>query len=627
MNAARGIVACLAGVACLALGACGAGSSGGRASSGAAGSMGTGAGGSTGTAGTGGPPACQVAIIPISPATFESLVAGPTSVMRVNGQITGPVLPLFDWKWTVSLADGSPVPVSIVGRDPSLVEFPMLSVGTYTIAVELTSSACVGVKTITAAKPGGHVASFRLRVTPPSTQALPAQDLERQVIGGTPSGGNVLALDPGIVVGFDVVRAADGAALPSYVRLTNVVSGAMLEVRTQAAGPSSLRVAQGMYSTVVVPDGDVAPVTFAPRSPAAIGAGTLPLDDGALVGGTVSDASGNPLPGATVVLRAGDLVSTTGTTDATGAFHVRARAGTFGLTVVSTLAAGALESRLAAAGGLVIDEATPTPPLAIKLQPGALVTGTVALSAKDPTSIDGATRATLVAMTPLADVGTLTVGGGAPRTLTGDVRFSLHPAADGSLTTGGVPRGVYLLTVFPSSATTSDGVTAATLNLSLGNVGPLDVRLAQKVMLSGKLLPAVEAEGVRLVALDEGGLPVVSEGDAGPGGAFQILVSPERRYALRAIPRADQALARATFPVVPVADAPLVLQDRSMPAALLYGGRVVDPSLQGVGTALVQAFCEASAAGCADPTTPVAETVTRSDGTFQLMLPDPDGTP
>ena len=42
--------------------------------------------------------------------------------------------------------------------------------------------------------------------------------------------------------------------------------------------------------------------------------------------------------GATVVLRAGDLTSTAGKTDAAGAFKVRARVGTFGVTVVSGLA-------------------------------------------------------------------------------------------------------------------------------------------------------------------------------------------------------------------------------------------------------------------------------------------------
>ena len=236
-------------------------------------------------------------------------------------------------------------------------------------------------------------------------------------------------------------------------------------------------------------------------------------------------------------------------------------------------------------------------------------------------------RVTLGALAPLADIGTLTVGAGTPRKLQGDVRFALHPALDGTLTTGGVPRGVYKMTVFPASATAKDAVTTTTLDLSAGSLGPLAVALAPKVMLKGKLLPAAEAWGVRLVALDDGGLPVEAEADAGRDGAFAIAVSPLRRYFLRARPRPDQALARVSFPVVTVASADVVVQDRAMPAALLYAGRVVDPSLQGVGTALVQAYCLATTPGCTDATVPVAETVTRSDGTFQLMLPDPDGTP
>jgi hypothetical protein len=612
------------GAVSVAFTACAASSRSAAGPTGAAGSA-TGAGGSTGTAGSGAPPACQVNILPISPASFDGLMAGPSSVMRVRGEVTGAAPPLFGWKWTVSLADGSPVPSAIVGRDPSLVEFTMRSIGTYTIAVDLTGSSCGGLRTITAANPGGRVATFKMRVTPPSTERLPAQDLERQVIGGTPTGGNVLALDAGIVVSFAVVRADSGEALPSYVRVTDVASGVVLETHTSKDGPSLLRVAQGMYRTLVVPDGDVAPMTFPPRTPAEMGTGALRLDDGPMIAGSVSDANGGPVIGATVVLRAGDLASTTGTTDASGAFHVRARAGTFGLTVVSPLAAGGLEATLAAAGGLVVGQSTSPAPLAIKIQTGPLVTGTVALSAKDAASLTADTRITLAAMPPLSNVATLTVGAGAPQELTGDVRFSLHPAADGTLTTGGVPRGLYLLTVFPAAPATSDAVTTATLDLTAGNPGPFPVALAQKVMLKGKLLPIDVAAGVHLVALDEAGLPVVSEGDAGPGGLFQMAVSPRRRYALRALPRPEQALARATFPIVMVADTDQVVPDRNMPAALLYAGRVVDPSLQGVGTALVQAFC--ATAGCTDTTTPVAETVTRSDGTFQLMLPDPDGTP
>jgi hypothetical protein len=614
------------GAATLAFAACAASS----AAPGRTGGAGSGAAGATGSGGSaGGAPACQVNVLPISPASFDGLPAGPSSVMRVRGEVTGAVPPLFDWNWTVSLADGSPVSVSSVGRDPSLVEFTMGSVGTYTIAIALTGTSCGGLRTITAAKPGGRVATFELRVTPPSTERVPAQTLERQVIGGTPTGGNVLALDPGIVVSVAVVRAQGGDALPSYVRITDATSGAVLETHTSSDGPSTLRVAQGMYRTLVVPDGDVAPLTIPARSAAELGAGPMPLDDGTTIAGAVTDESGAPVLGATVVLRAGELVSTTGTTDATGAFHLRARAGTFGVAVASTLAAGRLEATLAAQGGLgglVITDATPPPALAIKLQAGPLVTGTVALSAKDAKSLTTDTRITLAALPPFADVATLALGAGAPRLLTGDVRFSLHAAADGTLTTGGVPRGFYSLTVFPADADTSDAVTTAMLDLSAGN-GAQAVTLAQKVMLKGKLLPADVAAGVRLVALDDRGLPIVSEGDAGPDGLFQIPVSPMRSYALRALPRPYQALARASFPAVAVQNIDVTVPDRSMPAALLYAGRVVDPSLQGVGAALVQAFCAPSTAGCIDATTPIAETVTRSDGTFQLMLPDPDGTP
>jgi hypothetical protein len=609
--------------ASLALAACGASSSGARAMTGAAGS--TGAGGSTGAAGTGAP-ACQVNIVPISPASFDGLQAGPMSVMRVRGDVTGAVSPLsIDWSWTVSLADGTPVPVKRV-EEASLVEFTMTSVGTYTIAVELTGTTCAGAKTITTALPGGKIASFRLRVTPPSTALVPAQDLVRQVVGGTPSGGNVLALSPGIIVGIDVVKLTGGDALPSYVRLTDAATGAVIETRTQA-GPTTLRVADGMYSMLVVPDGDVAPVAFPPRAAAEIGSANLALDDGTMISGSISAAGNLGVIGTSIVLRAGDLVSTTGTTDATGAFHVRVRAGTFGLTVVSPLAQGGLEAKLAATGGLVVDPAKPSGALAIRIDPGPLATGTVALSATDPTSLSPAPRISLATTTPLANVATLTVGTAAPQTLAGDVRFSLQAASDGTLSTGGVPRGRYQLTVFPGTSTSSEGVTTTTLDLTAGSAGPLAVSLAKKVMLTGKLLPTAAASGVRLFALDDAGLPVIAEADAGPGGVFQMLVSPGRTYALRALPRPDQALARATFPMVTVTNIPYVLQDQSLPAGLLYGGRVVDPSLQGVGTALVQAFCVAAAPGCADPAVPVAETVTRSDGTFQLMLPDPGGSP
>jgi hypothetical protein len=620
MRRAALLLVCLAP---LGLAACGASSSG-RAS-GAGGTNGSGSAGSTGAAGTGVPPMCQVNILPIVPASFDGLVPGPTSTMRVRGEITGDVPPSFEWQWSVTLADDTTVPVSWV-KGSSLVEFPLASAGTYTISVALTNSSCAGTRTITVVRPGAKTATFRLHVTPSSTEQAPAQDFDRQVSGGTPSGRNMLALDAGFVTTLAIARADTGEVLPSYVRLTNAATGAVLETRTSAAGSNLLRVPQGLYGMVVVPDGDFAPVTFPPRTPAAINATPVALDGGAMVQGTVSDAAGAPIAGATIVLRAGELVSTAGTTDANGAFHVRARNGTFGLTVVSPLAAGGLESKLDVDDGLIVDTTSAAPPLAIKIQPGALATGTVVLKSKDPASLGASANVTLSAMGSLAGVGTVAMGAGAPRTLEGSVHLSLHPGPDGTVTTGGVPRGMYQMTVFPASASASDAVTTSTIDLQAGSAGPLAVTLAQKVMLKGKLLPTTAAAGARLFALDGAGLPIESEGDADSDGVFALMVSPMRSYLLRASPPAGGTLASATFPAIEVKNTDKLIEDRKMPPALLYAGRVVDPGLQGVGAALVQAFCLATDPSC-DTTVPVAETVTRSDGTFQLMLPDPDGAP
>jgi hypothetical protein len=244
-------------------------------------------------------------------------------------------------------------------------------------------------------------------------------------------------------------------------------------------------------------------------------------------------------------------------------------------------------------------------------------------------SITPATRISLSLRDPtilLPDVATLTIGAGPPLSLGGDVRRSLHPATDGTVSTGGVPPSNYVMTVFPASAMSTDAVTTMPLDLTTPPTQPMPMSLSKKVTLMGRLLPAAEAWGTQLVALDADGLPIVSQGSVAADGSFALAVSPGRSYQLQAVPGPDQALARASFSTTEVPAGGLAGQDHDMPAALLFAGRVVDPSLQGVGTALVQAFCLASAA-CEYPSVPVAETITRSDGTFQLMLPDPGGTP
>jgi hypothetical protein len=54
-------------------------------------------------------------------------------------------------------------------------------------------------------------------------------------------------------------------------------------------------------------------------------------------------------------------------------------------------------------------------------------------------------------------------------------------------------------------------------------------------------------------------------------------------------------------------------------------GTVTTETGSPVGGALVQAFCPITSPNCLDATFPLAEAITRADGTFQLMLPDPPG--
>jgi hypothetical protein len=538
---------------------------------------------------------------------------------------------VFAWQWRATFADGEDVPVGRpLPADATVADLPITSAGTYTVEATLTGTpACTGSTTIAVQQPAGQLATFRLRVTPPAAAGLPAQDLDRQITGGTPSGGNVLALSDGIRVPLDVRGAADGQPLGAYVRLTDDATGAVVEGRTAASGgTAAMRVPAGRYDVLVVPDGDLAPALMPSQSAALLAEAPVLMDEGTPVTGTVVDATGAGLPGASVVLRAGALPSTRATSDATGAFALRARAGTFGVAVALPVGGGTLEVDLPESAGVTVAPGAATD-LHIQMAALPAAQANVQLTARDAASLGPGTRVVLDTAAPLAAAGWLSSApGGAPQAMAGQVRVTTAPDAAGLVVVDGLPRATYRMTTYPADAGTSDALTVAAVDLG---AGPTSIALASKVMVRGRLLPEAAAAGARVLAVDDDGLPAAVAADAGAGGLYALPVSPERRYTLRALPRPEQALARAIFPPVEVADTDLDLDARSMPPGLLYAGKLVDPSIVGVGGALVQAFCAAvpsSLAGaCADPTTPVAEAVTTSDGSFVLMLPDPGVAP
>jgi hypothetical protein len=608
---------------------------------------GHGSGGSSGGGGGSSGALCHVAISPVGSVSFDGLTSGPGVTLRVRGDIRDPSSAGYTWRWSVTAADGSDVAYVSIGNSagvPGLIDLALAQPGSYTIAVDATGAAkCSGEVTALVQAPNALAATYRFRFVPPP-DTLPIQERQIQVFGRTPWGGNRLVLDRGTSVRVDPRgETVTGPLLPAYLRINDRDGRVIGERHTTAGGPlAALTLVAGSYDLLVVPDGDVAPLLVAGRDPSQLAAAMpLALPRGIAISGTVVDDAGAPLPGARVVLRAGVLPSTMGTSLADGAFTLRAGPGSYGATIVQQSGDGVLELTIPeSARALTIDGVTPPPPMTVRISRAGSSALTLPLTATDPNSFGAGVRVVVESAAPLLNVATVTFGG-SPQMASVRFRAELTPHADGAnpgaatVTIAGMPAAHYRATVFPAAAAAGvDAVTVADIDLSLSAGGSFSqaIALKPKVALTGKLIPEGLAAGVRVTALDVGGdFPIAVGGDAQADGAFSLPVSPERTYSVRAQPGSGQLLARAIFASVKVSAIGAALGSNTMPAALLYSGTVVDDALQPLNGALViQVFCLPVAADdprCPDPEAPLAETATRSDGFFRLLLPDPGVAP
>lgn len=571
---------------------------------------------------------CHVALIPQAPASFDGLTAGPSAKLRVRGQVTGLPAAGYTWSWNVLFADGQAIDhTQPVATDPGLIEFSLATAGSYTILVSLVGGPmfCGGEQTVVATPANPKLASFRFHIAPPPG-GDPAQEQELQIVGGTPTGGNKIALTAGTLVPFRLLGAG-GKPVAGYLRVTDAAGRVTAEVRVDSGGtPTSLKLPTGTYDLLVVPDDDsLAPVLLTTKSPAQLAAMfPLTVDGGIVVRGQVSDAGG-AVSGARVVLRAGPLPSTAGVTAANGQFTLHAAAATYGMTVTRAEQASSrsMEVIVPAMPGIPISAAAAPPPLNVQMAAIDTTTLSVTVQGYGGGSAPTGTRMVLTTAAPIDGLATVTLGT-EQRPAGLRVRAEAIAATDGSVTIAALPRAHYRATVVPGVATGQDGITTiAEVNLTVdGGFVPM-FSLLRKVRLTGKLLPAALAGNTPITAVDLGDVPVAIPGVADANGVWSLLVNPVRQYTLRAQPQAGQMLARAVFGPVAVPTADVSVADRMMPAALLYSGTLVDHALQALGGASIQVYCLAGTGGCADPETPVAETTTRSDGHFDLFVPDP----
>ena len=661
-----GLVLAIAGVAALGLqSGCGSASSspngsGGRSGTGAGGSgapadAGSGVGGataggtggavSTGTGGRSGPggstgaggAGCLVTIDPVSPPSFAGIEAGGARV-RVRGTVGGARTSPVVWQWAVSFEDGSLAMTKAIDDANSVVEFVVDKIGRYEIVATIAGDArCRGSQIVTSVAP--RPAAFVLRA---NIVGYPVQNTRIELAATDPQPTAGIRLDPGVQTMLSPTQVGTGAALPSYLRVSLPSSGFSIEGDTLREPFAAQLLSEVTYDLLIVPSNNdaIAPdlISGPPRN-----WGALALDAGIPVSATLRDGGGRAVTGARLVLRRGELPSTIGVSDQNGALALRARRGTLAAYIVPPVSSGLPRVSVGANGdaGIALDGAATSLTLGLAWKQVVTAALSVEVRAPDGTTLVGGATVHLTTHGAALPAGTLTVQAGTATPIMlpalGTTDVEVATGATGVATLPSVPTGTYDLTVVPpvsppasppaSPAPASPGaITTMPLTLPAGTSRQM-VTLAPKAQLAGTLTPLPDSAGARVTAIDksspDGGTVVTTIVAA--DGSYTLTVDPGRSYQLLAEPAPGATHGRAVL--APIMSAPGTIQVGVwvLPRGHLVKGVVMSGqglSAPVVGNVLIQAFCPVSAK-CPDPTFPLADAISRADGTFQLLLPEP----
>jgi hypothetical protein len=584
------------------------------------------------------PPTCNVTIEAVEPTRLRDLPAGPAARLRVTARAEGALAPAKPaWRWTVLYEQRDTVQTMTKGGDPATIEFAIEKVGSYSISAT-ASPACASTAYATAVPSSQAFASFWIRATAPPDRSLPPVDLQVAASSAMPSAH--IDFPSGFPVTVDP-RDQSGALPAYYLQIVGRRSTTRLEryIENSPVGFRAFLDPNVSYDMLIVPDG--AASDTAPRAFLAITPMTFPsslqqvFSRGTRVFGHVRTATG-ALEGARVRLRAGLLPSTLRTTDAVGAFELRARPGRFEVRVLPPPDSGLPEARVDEFHGVDIPSPEPDA-LPLDFTYAALATTRLDLTITLP---DGGAPGRMLNVElesdarDLADVGGFKLADGSRLAARGTLRVRKAATPGGLLTFTDVPRARYRATVLTEGIA---GVAVTTVDLDLtGGTGPVTARmlpLQPKTRVLGRLLPASQASGLKVMALDVGidGNAAASAGDpvlVGTDGRFELPADPDHIYRLFVEPPPDRSLPR-----IPLQGRRALLTadtvDYTLPRRLGLNGTVTSGGLPLAG-AVVQVFCINVAPDCVDPsapnletTRPLDETVSAGDGSYQLSLPDP----
>jgi hypothetical protein len=222
-------------------------------------------------------------------------------------------------------------------------------------------------------------------------------------------------------------------------------------------------------------------------------------------------------------------------------------------------------------------------------------------------------------------------GGGSAATFQATGSSDVEVVTDASSTAAfTLPVGNYAVTVVPASTSgapsaSTPAITTATVTLAASGLAR-DVTLATKSTLNGMLLPVTDSPGTQVTAIDRSSTApgTVVSATVGADGTYQLFVDPGHSYELLAQPPAGVSRGRAILSSS-VSDATPTIATATLPIGHPTSGKILGTNGTGAGGVLMQVFCPSTSTKCLDPTFPLAEAVTRADGSFVLLLPDPPG--
>jgi hypothetical protein len=586
-------------------------------------------------------------LVPLSVSRFADLPAGPGVSVRVRivqNDVAEKAVPAGLWAWTVSYGDGAGTRVEVTAIDPTLttVQIPLERAGVYRISASGRLAAamdqvCTVMEVGLARELAGRLGHFRVRMTPPSGSMFPVQEQPLTAVAGQEQMRD-LALLRGDPVSLEPSLATGTGSAPSYVRITQnmqrVGAGAPPPLTFEGhTGRGAFRqhlVGGETYDLLVVPDGNVAPVLFPRRTTAALSVLELRLTPGAALSGKLTDPMGQPVADARVVLRAGVLTSTVGTSDGSGGFSLRAREARYALTVAPPPGSGLTEIALpeTEAGAILVGGGDSAGSLDVTW--AAVPTAAISLVVRTSDGLTPArgARVRLEREQPVADAATIVRRSGTAVTMKapGLARATALAGADGAVAFPSLPQGRYLVVVTPADNDPVSAVTGTTVDLGPGGVPARELRLSPHVRYVGTVSPAEVMAGTRIVARPRGGdvsLPAVSA-TVGNAGRYELELDPGATYLISAEPPAGAPFARAQLAVVTTGPSGGEIPERAVPRALMLNGSVRgDRATDFLPGVVVQVFCESASPGCLDSSVPVAETVSTAAGQFRVALPDP----